>query len=76
MAMNKYKSYKSCPIPRLKNIETPSLEIYPFASNIPYIKVKTLDTVFKIQTIGCYSFQGLHPVYFSFISIGAISLIN
>ena len=61
---------------KIQILETPSLEIYPLAPNIPYIKVKTLDTVLKIQTIGCYSFQGLHPVYFSFISIGAIGLIN
>ena len=29
-------------------------------------KVKMLGTVFNIQTIGCYSFQGSHSICFSF----------
>ena len=37
---------------------------------------RKLDTYFNIQTIGCYSFQGSHPVCFSFSRVGSISLIN
>ena len=39
-------------------------------------KVKKLDTVLNIQTVGCYSFHGSHPICFSFSRVGAISLIN
>ena len=39
-------------------------------------KVKTLDTIYNIQTIRRYSFQGSHPICFSFSRVGAISLIN
>ena len=46
------------------------------AARHPSHQSKMLDTVFNIQTIGCYSFQGSHPVCFSFSSVGAISLIN
>ena len=39
-------------------------------------KVKKLDTVFNIQTIGCYSFLRWHTICFSFSRVGAISLVN
>ena len=37
---------------------------------------KMLDTVFNIRSFGCYSFWGLHPVYYSFNTISSISFIN
>ena len=54
----------------------PSQGIYPLPPDTPHIKVKMLDTVFKIQTIGCYSFRGSHPGRFSFSGFGAFSFTN
>ena len=78
MALNKYEQY---PIPRPKNMpksKTWRCHIY-LATKLPSHqskKVKMLDTIFNIQTIGCYSFQSSHPICFSFSRVGAISLIN
>ena len=46
------------------------------AARHPSHQSEKLDTVFNIQTIECYSFQGSHPVRLSFSRAGVISLIN
>ena len=46
------------------------------SARYPSHQSKKLDSVFSIQTIGCYSFQSSHPVCFSFSRVGALILIN
>ena len=78
------KKYDSCPIPRPKHMpksnsgDAKLRDISLFAKHPSHQskKLKKLDTVFNIQSIGCYNFQGLHPICFSFSRVGAISLIN
>ena len=48
----------------------------PLGARHPSYQRKKVNTVFNIQTIGCYSFQGSHPVCFSFNTVGAISFIK
>ena len=52
------------------------LRAISLAARDPSHKSKKLDTIFNMQTIEYFSFQGFHAVCFSFLGVGALSLIN
>ena len=67
---------KTCQNPKLGDAKVRDISLTTKHPSHQSKKVKMLDTIFNIQTIGCYSFQSLHPICFSFSRVGAISLIN
>ena len=64
---------KSCPINMNHVNHVLVLKTY---QNPNPVDAQLMDIVFNIQTIGCYRFQGSHPVCFSVSRTGAISLIS
>ena len=78
MTLNKYESYVLFLILKLCKNPNPGdaqLRDISLATRHPSYQSKT-DTIFKINTIGCYSFQGSLPVCFSLSRVETISVIN